>query len=165
MGRFCGVFLFARQPTGFVAEVDDRPVETLYLSDVLHPEVPPQPMRYPRAGTDDAVVRLGVVAPGTGMTAKPPQPKWVNWDHDKFPYLATVVWQEKGPLMLTLLSRNQRDLELCTVDLKSTEPTYKTVRLLSEHSDAWINLDQEVPRVSRTARASCGPPSKAVAAS
>lgn len=148
MGRFSGFFFSPDSRSIAFTEVDNRPVETLYLSDVLHPEVPPQPMRYPRAGTDNAVVRLGVLSfAGTGMTARPPQPKWVDWDHDKFPYLATVVWQEKGPLMLTLLSRSQRDLELCTVDLKSTEPTYKTVRLLSDHSDAWINLDQEVPRV------------------
>ncbi len=135
--RFSGFFFSPDSQSIAFTEVDNRPVETLYLADALRPEVPPQPMRYPRAGTENAVVRLGVVAVQGGAT------QWVEWGRDKFPYLATVVWQEGGPLLLTVLSRNQHDAELLSADVKSGQ----TQRLHAEHSDGWINIDQDVPRV------------------
>ena len=135
--RFSGLFFSPDSQSIAFTEVDNRPVETLYLGDALRPEVPPQPMRYPRAGTDNALVRLGVVPVQGGA------PQWVDWARDKFPYLATVVWQEGGPLLLTVLSRSQRDLELLRADPK----TGQTSRLLAEHAEGWLNIDQEVPRV------------------
>jgi len=137
--RFSGFFWSPDSQQIAFTEVNNQPVETLYVGDMLHPEQPPQPLRYPRAGTDNADVKLGVIAVTGGA------PLWVQWPRDRLPYLATVVWREGGPLMLTLLTRNQRDLELLTVDIK----TGKTQRLLSEHSDAWINIDQDVPRPLR----------------
>lgn len=137
--RFSGFFWSPDSTMIAFTEVNNQPVETLYVGDALHPEQPPQPHRYPRAGTDNAEVRLGLIAL-TGAA-----PRWVQWQRDKLPYLATVVWREGGPLLLTLLSRSQRDLELVTVDLK----TGQTQRLLHEHSDAWINIDQDVPRPLR----------------
>ena len=134
--RFSGFFWSPDSQHLAFTEVNNQPVETLYVGDALHPEQPPQPLRYPRAGTDNAEVRLGVIAVGGGP------PLWVEWARDRLPYLATVVWREGGPLLLTLLSRSQRELELVTVDTK----TGKTQRLLSEHSDAWVNIDQDVPR-------------------
>ncbi len=137
--RFSGFFWSPDSQTIAFTEVNNQPVETLYVGDALHPEQPPQPLRYPRAGTDNADVRLGLIAATGG------NPLWVEWPREKLPYLATVVWREGGPLMLTLLTRSQRDLELVTVDLK----TGQIQRLLQEHSDAWINIDQDVPRPLR----------------
>lgn len=134
--RFTGFFWSPDSQQLAFTEVDNRPVEALYLPDALRPEVPPQPLRYPRPGTDNAVVRLGVISIKGGA------PRFVEWDHDKFPYLATVVWAERAPLMLTVLTRTQKDLELYAVDDK----TLAVRKLLAEHSDAWVNLDQDVPR-------------------
>ena len=41
-----------------------------------------------------------------------------------------------------MLSRTQKDLELYAVDDK----TLQVRRLLAEHGDAWVNLDQDVPK-------------------
>jgi dipeptidyl-peptidase-4 len=135
--RFSGFFFSPDSQQLAFTEVDNRPVETLYLTDALRPEVPPQPMRYPRAGSDNALVRLGVVSIHGGAT------QWISWAQEQFPYLATVAWQEPGPLLLTVLSRNQHDVELLRADPK----TGQTQRLLAEHANGWINVDQEVPRV------------------
>lgn len=150
--RFTGFFWSPDSQQIAFTEVDNRPVETLYLPDALRPELPPQPLRYPRPGTDNALVRLGIVSvtgaatgPGTGPAAgaaKGGAPRFVEWPHDRFPYIATVVWAEKAPLLLTVLSRTQKDLELYAVDDK----TLQVRRLLAEHSDAWVNLDQDVPK-------------------
>lgn len=139
MHRFSGFFWSPDSEKIAFTEVNEQPVETLYLTDVMHPEQPPQPMRYPRAGTDNAEVRLGILSVRGGV------PLWVEWQRNRLPYLATVVWREGGPLLLTLLSRNQRDLELLAVD----EKTGQSRKVLAEKSDAWLNLDQEVPRPLR----------------
>ena len=137
--RFSGFFWSPDSQMLAFTEVNDQPVETLYLGDALRPEQPPRPLRYPRAGTDNADVRLGVI-PAMGG-----QPVWADWPRDRLPYLGTVVWRQNGPLLLTLLSRNQRDLQLVTVSPQSG----KTQIVLSEKSAAWINLDQDVPRPLR----------------
>lgn len=166
--RFTGFFFSPDGQSIAFAEVDNRPVETLYVGDVLRPELPPQPLRYPRAGTDNAIVRLGVLpvrpapapAPGRAASDKTPVPAaapaapaspgfpagapvWIEWSREEYPYLATVVWQQGGPLLLTVLSRTQKALELLRADAR----TGTTQRVLSERNDAWINLDQDMPRV------------------
>ena len=46
---------------------DARPVETVYVADARHPEKAPVPFKYPRAGTPNAIVDLGLVsASGAG---------------------------------------------------------------------------------------------------
>jgi dipeptidyl-peptidase-4 len=144
--RFTGFFWSPDSQQIAFTEVDNRPVETLYLPDALRPELPPQPLRYPRPGTDNAVVRLGIISV-TGSAAgsgggKAGAPRFVEWARDKFPYIATVVWSERSPLLVTVLSRTQKDLELYAVDDK----TLQVRRLLAEHGDAWVNLDQDVPK-------------------
>ena len=160
--RFTGHFWSPDSQYLAFAEVDNRPVETLYVGDVLRPDLPPQPMRYPRAGNDNALVRLAVLpVQAPAGTA----PTWIDWPRERFPYLATVAWNAGGPPLLTLLSRDQHDLELHAIpslrinvgthatlpspsggSLLSPGATLKTERLLSEHDDAWLNINQEVPR-------------------
>ena len=82
---------------------DARPVETIYVADVRHPEKAPVPFKYPRAGTPNAIVDLGVVAASGG------EPTWLTWDIAKYPYLARVEWTTKHP-SITVLSREQTDL-------------------------------------------------------
>jgi dipeptidyl-peptidase-4 len=117
-------------------EADSRPVETFWLADPAHPEQEPQAVPYPRAGRANARVRLGVVAATGGA------PTWVRWDEARFPYLATVAWGQGGPLALVVQSRDQRELELLAADPSSGA----TARLLAERDEAWLDLDQSVPR-------------------
>lgn len=157
--RFTGHFWSPDSQYLAFTEVDNRPVETLYVGDALRPDLPPQAMRYPRAGNDNASVRLAVVpaqaSPGTAAT-------WVEWPRERYPYLASVVWQPGAPLFLTLLSRDQHDVELHAVPSLNVNSvskdgssgfvrppsggSLKTERLLGEHDDAWVNISQDVPR-------------------
>jgi dipeptidyl-peptidase-4 len=107
---------------------DNRPVDTIYVADARHPEKPPVPFKYPRAGRPNAVVDLGIVRFG-GV------PRWITWDTAKYPYLARVTWPEHGPISLVVLSREQQDLALLAVD-----PDGKVRTLLTEHDDAWVNV-------------------------
>ena len=115
-------------------EADNRGVEQLVIPDVAHPEQAPEPTYYPRPGKANAKVRLGLIAAGGGATT------WVNWDRDKLPYLARVVWRDRAPLTLVVQSRDEKSLALLAADKAG-----RTRTLLDEHDDAWIDLDHALP--------------------
>jgi dipeptidyl-peptidase 4 len=110
---------------------DSRTVDTIYVSDARHPDHAPVPFKYPRAGTANVSVDLGIVAVDGGT------PTWVRWDVAAFPYLARVSWPARGALTLVVLNRDQTDLAVLEVD-----PTTGATRtLLTEHDDAWVNVN------------------------
>ncbi|HVF71004.1 MAG TPA: DPP IV N-terminal domain-containing protein [Chthoniobacterales bacterium] len=113
-------------------ETDNAGVETRFIADPLHPENPPAKNFYPRAGTANAKVRLGLVSARGGET------RWIEWDRDKYPYLARVVWKEAAaPLCVVVQNRLQQEEVLLAVDPKSGA----TRELLRERDSAWLNLD------------------------
>ncbi|MBA3501892.1 MAG: DPP IV N-terminal domain-containing protein, partial [Deltaproteobacteria bacterium] len=113
---------------------DARAVDTIYVSDARHPEKPPVPFKYPRAGTNNAVVDLGVINASGG------QPKWITWDLSKHGYLASVEWTS-GPLTATVLDRDQTEVAVLAFDANG-----QTKQLLVERDEAWINVNVGVPR-------------------
>jgi dipeptidyl-peptidase-4 len=115
-------------------ETDNTGVESRFIADPLHPETPPAKNFYPRAGTNNAKVRLGLVARTGGAT------RWVEWDREKYPYLTRVVWKEAGaPLCLLVQNRAQQEEILLAVD----PTTGATRELLRETDTAWLNLDSK----------------------
>src|SRR2546423_1701971 len=115
-------------------ETDNSGVEARFIADPLHPETAPAKNFYPRAGTANAKVRLGIVARSGGET------RWVEWDREKYPYLARVVWKEKAaPLCLVVQNRLQQEELVLAVDPK----TGTTHKLLRETDAAWLNLDHK----------------------
>ncbi len=117
-------------------EVDQSGVETLTIVDPARPEREPDKSFYPRAGKPNAVTNFGIIGTNGG------QATWIEWDQKKFPYVATVRWEEGAPLTMYVLDRAQKNGELLSVDDK----TGKTHALLAEHDDAWLNVDTSVPR-------------------
>ena len=119
-----------------VEEVDQREVERLAIVDPGHPEREPDRPFYPRAGRKNAVVGL-LLADPEGRAA----PRAVSWDKDNFPYVAKVTWTKELGLLLTLLDRPQKRLELVRVD----ETTGQTTRVLAESDASWLNHDPSIP--------------------
>jgi dipeptidyl-peptidase-4 len=127
-------------------ETDNSGVEPRFIADPLHPEKAPARNFYPRAGTPNAKVRLGIVAMGgTSFRSStdvqkhvPPETRWVEWDREKYPYLTRVVWKEpRAPLCILVQNRTQQEELLLAVDPKSGT----THELLRETDAAWLNLD------------------------
>jgi dipeptidyl-peptidase-4 len=114
-------------------EADTSGVEKHFIADPEHPSVQPVEFRYPRAGTANAKVRLGIIPRNGGATT------WITWDHAIYPYVARVIWQNGGTLSLVLLNRVQTQEVVLSVDPK----TGKTTRLLTEDDPAWLNLDPQ----------------------
>ncbi len=115
---------------------DVSKVDTLYVADPAHPDRAPTPFRYPRAGTANAEVTLGILPVEGGDT------RWIEWDRERFPYLTRVHWPERGPLTLVVMNRAQTELAVLAADESG-----KTRTLLTERDAAWLDLpDPELPR-------------------
>ena len=131
-------------------ESDTSGVEPHFIADPEHPATPPAAFRYPRAGTANARVRLGLVsrggvsgskvsdsgAAGSGAAGEWGGTRWVDWDGEAWPYLARVSWTE-GHLCLVVLNRAQTEERVLSVDPQSGHAT----TLLSESDPAWLDLD------------------------
>ena len=116
------------------AQVDEREVSIRYLSDPTDPAAEPRAVRYPEAGSNDAVVTLWVFDVESGERVE------VRWDLEAFPYLARVTWDHE-PLTLLVQTRDQR-----TVRLLEADPASGETSILSEQTDPrWIALVDDAP--------------------
>src|SRR5438093_8571121 len=114
MDRFSGYWWSPDSRRIAFERADLAKVETLHIMDPVHPELSAESWRYPRAGTPNAEVGLGIV-PAEGGPAT-----WVEWDRARYPYLAAVRWKEKGaPLTLLVQDRRQREEALLAADESS----------------------------------------------
>ena len=130
LGRADGTWWSPDGRTVLYEESDTSGVEQHWIADPNHPERPPTEFRYPRAGTANAKVRLGLVERDGSST------RWIDWDTTNFPYLVRVVWPEgSGPLTLVVMNRAQTEQRLLAVDTASGHAT----TILQETDPAWIN--------------------------
>ncbi len=124
-----------------VERYDETPVAVWHVSDPAFPEREPARVRYPQAGTANAVVGLSVLGDAGERVD-------VDWRSDTaldghvLEYLVHVEWSGARPV-LTLLTRDQRRLEYRVADLASGA----TSLLRAVTDDAWVELLPGTPRV------------------
>jgi dipeptidyl-peptidase 4 len=116
------------------ARVDERNVQVWHIADPVEPATPPRAIRYPRAGTPNADVSLAVV----GLDGSRVD---VGWDRDAFEYLVQVTWNDRCPLTLLVLSRDQRRWQV----LEADPSTGDTEVLFEDRSDRWLTVVTGVP--------------------
>src|ERR1043165_2778047 len=129
LGRTRGFWWSPDSKQIVLQRTDPRKIETIYVADARHNERPPVPFKYPRAGTPNATVDLGIVD-----IRSPGEVRWLTYDHSKYEYLVSVQWKPKAPLTAVLLDRDQTDLALFAFDAAGTGKP-----ILTEHDDAWVN--------------------------
>jgi dipeptidyl-peptidase-4 len=117
-------------------QTDTTGMETFHILDPLHPESEPSSWPYPKTGSRNASVRLALVSANGGEI------RWIDWDREKYPYLAKVVWQDKSPLTILVQNRLQTEQVLYAVG----EKTGDLIELLTETDSAWIDLAHAIPR-------------------
>lgn len=135
MGRLRGFWWSPEGTHLAVARVDVRQVDVWHVTDPAEPGQDPAVLRYPAAGTANADVSLEVV--GLDGTRVP-----VIRDRSAGEYLADVRW-EHGHLLLTVQSRDQRSLEVLSVDPRSGSATARH----REQDPHWVELVPGVPRL------------------
>ncbi len=110
---------------------DEAPVEIARRYEINRDSFKLLEERYPRAGTDNVTVRLGIMTVRTGRV------KWVDLGDEADIYLARVKWlPDNSGVFFQRLDREQKKLDLIFADAKSG----KTRPVLTETAKYWINL-------------------------
>jgi dipeptidyl-peptidase 4 len=118
------------------AKVDESPVAEVDRFEIYADSVKVIKQRYPAAGAHNAIVQLFVASLSD---ATPPVQVDLSTNPDI--YLARVNWLPSGnSLAVQRQSRDQKTLTL----LKADAATGSTTELLSEHSDTWVDLHDEL---------------------
>ncbi len=136
MNRFAGYWW---SPDGLAIayqRTDNTPLERFTIADASHPETAANIFPYPRAGKNNAEVRLFVVSIDAKKRTE------ISWDRAQYPYLGRVLWQKNAPLSLLVQARNQQSQLFLSADPSDG----KTEVLRKETDSAWLNMSSTTPR-------------------
>ncbi len=137
--------IFGRKDTGWWWAPDGRSIAYLQFDEsaVAVSEFvdfrPEQPrilhQRYPRAGSTNPRVRVGLVSVNGGDT------RWVAIDDAPFEYVLRVVWlPDSRQVSVQTLTRDQQELALYFADAG----TGRARRILTERDPAWVNVTDDL---------------------
>lgn len=116
--------------------VDNRPVATWYLADPTEPAAAPRTIRYPAAGTANAIVDLAVFDLAGDRVD-------VDWAGSEFEYLATVAWRDDRTLTLTVVARDQRTAAIVDADVTNGVARLTERRRITDRH--WVELVPGTP--------------------
>ncbi|MEU3448878.1 prolyl oligopeptidase family serine peptidase [Streptomyces thermolilacinus] len=147
MGRQRGYWWSPDGDALLVARVDQSPVSRWHLADPAAPDRPPRVVRYPAAGTANAVVTVHVVGldgrrtplrlPAEAAAGEHPPDAWTD---RRFEYVTAAGWDAHGPYV-EVQTRDQR-----TTALFAADPLTGAVRpLCVTHDAAWVALTPGTP--------------------
>ena len=133
---------FASVRTGFFWAPDDKHIAFFQLDETDVPEFPivdfvpveneVQPTRYPKAGENNSIVRVGVVSIDN------PHIVWIDLGNETDIYVPRIKWLPDGQsLAIYRLNRAQNRLDLLLGDISSGST--RTV-LVEEATDGWIDI-------------------------
>ncbi len=118
-----------------VTKVDEAPVGTWWIADPAHPDHEPNEIRYPAAGSANALVDL-LLFDLDG------QNRPILWDDEgRFEYLANVMWPSGHSPLIVRQTRDQREVSIATLDIESLVLTTK--RTITD--DIWVELIPSSP--------------------
>ncbi len=115
--------------------LDQAAIEPFYLIDetTLYPKL--VPVRYPKAGSRNSEVRIGVVEIASGEAT------WIDLGPETDIYVADMDFAESPTeIWLTRLNRHQSRLDLLLADVR----TGSSRVIMTDEDDAWV--EQEEPR-------------------
>ena len=135
LDRVRGLWWLAGGAALLAERADEGQVDIRWIADPAQPEREPVAHRYPMAGTTNPEARLFVV-PVDGAP-----PVEVPWDRDAYPYLATVVPDEAGGAVVSVLSRDQRRQLILDV-----RPDGGTSVARERVTAPWVTMQAGVPR-------------------
>jgi len=132
IGRTRGYWWSPRSDALLVARVDSSMVQRRWIADPANPDRPPREVRYPAAGTPNAVTTLRLVTldgehtPVQLPARAPTHPDLAGagagaeagtgqWRDPAFEYLVGAEWGSAGPVA-AVQTRDQRTLEVLRID-------------------------------------------------
>jgi dipeptidyl-peptidase-4 len=133
MSRYTGNWWSPDDSRIVYTRTDESTVDVIPRFDIAAGDVTVIEQRYPRAGRPNAVVDLFIREPGKRQQVK------VEWGASPDTYLARVHWAGADRLFIETVNRDQTELTLSSVDLRSGEVT----EVHTEEQPAWINLSDD----------------------
>jgi len=121
-GKRIAYWRFDRSPVGVYWLLNDT---TLYPT--------PEPVHYPKAGTDNSLVRVGIVDLSADSTT------WIDVEPGQAGYLPAMGWADSAHVWLERLSRDQGRLDLLLADAG----TGRARTVLTEQDSAWVDLPED----------------------
>src|SRR5213595_3242997 len=113
--------------------LDQSAIRPFYLQDFDSLYAPLVLVRYPKSGTANSDVTIGVVELGTGRTS------WVDLGLDKDIYVAAMDFAgSPDEVWLTRLNRHQNRLDLMLADAKSGASRV----IMTDRDSAWVDANQ-----------------------
>ncbi|MFD8365501.1 S9 family peptidase [Streptomyces hygroscopicus] len=134
MDRSRGFWWSPESDALLAARVDEAPVQRWWIADPAHPGRKPAETAYPAAGTANAEVRLVLLGLDGSRTE-------IEWDRERYPYLARVHWSAYGPPLLLVQARDQRSQLYLAVDTG----TGRTSTVHVDEDAVWLDLFPGVP--------------------
>jgi dipeptidyl-peptidase-4 len=135
MDRYTGYWWSPDDSAIAFARVDESPVEVAERFEVYAEDFRVYEQRYPATGTPNVYIQIGVTDPAASKT------RWLDLGKETDVYVPRVDWFPNGDyLAVQRQSRDQKTLQLLKVDATSG----KSRLLLTESSDTWINLHNEL---------------------
>lgn len=135
MGRYRGFWWSPNGRRIAVARVDESPVAQWTISDLSQPSVPARSVRYPAAGSNNAVVSLSLFDV-TDSSASAMQRRDIEWDMSMYPYLTDVHWINDESIHISVQTRDQRTVVIGSATWD--EPQVVSTQI--ETSDSWVDL-------------------------
>jgi dipeptidyl-peptidase 4 len=114
--------------------MDETKVPTYPLVNLIptHPTVDEE--KYPKVGDANPVVKIGVIETDKAKT------RWLSVTDDPEAYIPRFGWVRDGIVWAEVLNRNQDEMDLYFVDVKSG----RSKRVLKETApEAWINVNDD----------------------
>ena len=103
-------------------------------TDTLYPVVKTIP--YPKAGTANSAVRIGVISASGGQTT------WMKTEGDpRNTYLARIGWIDAKTVSIQQLNRQQNRNDFLTADIA----TGAVKQVFRDESKSWVDVNEEVP--------------------
>jgi dipeptidyl-peptidase-4 len=147
MDRSTGYWWSPDEKSLAFTRVDESPVAEVDRFEIYADSVKVIKQRYPAAGARNAIVQLFVQRLDVPAGSAPPVQVDLGTNTDI--YLARVNWLPRSAgLAVQRQSRDQKTLALLKVDPASG----KTTELLSEHSDTWVDLHDELTFLEHSPR-------------
>lgn len=141
MGRATGYWWSPDDLHIAFARVDETSVQVTQRFEITSDNVTTFAQRYPAAGGANVRVRLGIYSLVADTTT------WIDLGEEQDNYLARVNWLPNGEtLAIQRQSRDQRRLDLLFADISDG----KTRIIVSETSDTWIELHDELTFLKQT---------------
>ncbi|MDO6568226.1 S9 family peptidase [Alteromonas sp. 1_MG-2023] len=135
MGRMTGYWWSPDESFIAFTKVDESPVDVISRSEIYADDIKTIEQKYPKAGTNNVLVELAVQNINNGAR------RWVDLGEDKDIYLARGKWMpDSKTFTYQWQTRDQQTLELRAYNV----PTEKQSVLLSETSNTWVNLHNDL---------------------